>query len=208
MGLSDEIRYLPLGFRRGREDAVFLRYGKCLDHPSDISPECAHDLHAFLVAQDFLRGVAVDHGPVLTGGEGHAADDEILLQLIKGGCCAGAARADDAGADLAAQRPAAGVEHAVHERGNGAAGGSVMNRGADNQRIAGGHFVKRFVYAVIHKDTAAIVLAAAAAADASADGTVADPEDFGFNALGIEGFFDLAQSGIGAASLIRTAVDQ
>ena len=49
-------------------------------------------------------------------------------------------------------------------------------------------------------------LGAAAAGDASADGRIADPENFGIDSVRVQRGSDLAQRSIGAAVLMRTAV--
>ena len=49
-------------------------------------------------------------------------------------------------------------------------------------------------------------LGAAAAGDASADGRIADPENFGIDSVRVQRGSDLAQRSVGAAVLMRTAV--
>ena len=51
-------------------------------------------------------------------------------------------------------------------------------------------------------------LAAAAAADAAADGRRADPENFRLHAAGFERLCDLLQGSVGAAVFVRAAVDE
>ena len=128
--------------------------GKALDHPGEIAGEVAHDLKALFVLQDLLGTVAVHHGPILAGDDGHAGDGEILIELIDRSGGAGAAGADDGGGGLAAHDGGTGIEHSIHQRSDGAAGRGIMHGGTENEAVALLCQIERAVDKVIAKDTA------------------------------------------------------
>ena len=183
--------------------------GKALDHPREVAGEMAHDLHAFFVLHDLLGTVAMHHGPILAGSDGHAGDGEVLIELIDGGGGAGTASTDNGGSGLAAHDGGTGIEHPVHQGSDGATGRGVMHRRAEDEAVALRSKIERTVDKVIAKDAAGGAgLEAGVAAGTAADGLGAELEQFGFNALFVKNLFDFAKGGLGAAVRMRAAINQ
>ena len=104
----------------GRKQPVFPRQRKGADHIRHIAPQHAHDLHAFFILTHIFRRAAVHHRPILAGRNRHAADGENSRKAGRAwrSC---RARPLQTAADFWAHLAAAGIEHAIQERGDAAA---------------------------------------------------------------------------------------
>ena len=134
----------------------------------------------------------------MAGRDGHSADGEILVQLVK--CSGAAAPAGDhhGRADLHPLVKAGAVEQPIQKRHQRSICGSIIDRAGGHQTIS---FPKRFRRLIdrVVKDALA-GFPAASAGDAAPDGLVAHVENFGFDALGGEDFRHLGK-GIGRISV-------
>lgn len=149
---------------------------------------------------------AVDHVPVCGGDDGHLVDGEILEDDIEGCCGTCAACGRDAGGGFSDEFCGSRVEEAIEESQDSAVGGSVVNGGSDDDGIGSIEFLGDFCNDVVGKDTVSD-FAALAAGGATAN-VVANPDDFGINAVSFECSGDFFESSICAAVLACAAVDE
>ena len=114
--------------------------------------------------------------------------------------------ADHAGG-LAAEA-AAGVEHPVQQRDEGAVGGGVIHRRADDQAVGVLHLLQHPVHQVVVKHAAAGIFLTPAAGGAAPDGLAHHVEDLRLHPFTFQGGGNLPQSGGGAAVHVGAAVEQ
>ena len=149
--------------------------------PRHVAPELPHDLHALQVLPHVVGRAAVHHRPVAGSHHGHVEELDVLGELVERRRRARAARAGDDGGGLVAEVRAARIGKAVHQARHVARHGGIVDRAAENKGVRpGGLFDDLVHYAA---ENALALAAAGAAADAPADGLVADPEDFDIDAL-------------------------
>jgi len=178
-----------------------------LQHPSHVVRNETQCLHAFLVLDHFFGFIAVDNVPILRGNNGHRGDLEILVDGVK--CSAGTASAAgyDGSCGLVEEEPLCIVENAVEYAFEAAChAGKVYGR-ADDHAVGILDLFNERIDAVVVKHTLPLA-PAGTAVDTAADGTLADPKDFGVNAPLFELLCNFGQSGKGAAVLVRAAVDE
>ena len=132
-------------------------------------------------------------------------DPSVLVQHVERRRSAPAAAAHHRSAHLASES-AARIEQSVQKRVDLAAGAAVVHRRAHHDAVDFRQLGDGLVHGVV--EHAFSRLAACAACDATGDGLGAHPRELGLDALGFERVSDLAQRGVGAAFLVRAAVDE
>ena len=86
--LSNKIGF-DLFFSFRRIDANVLSSLNAFQKPCHIVAKCTHDLETFLILTNFVRGVTMNHGPVISGNYRHLMISEIFSQNIQSCSCAG-----------------------------------------------------------------------------------------------------------------------
>lgn len=187
-----------------REAVLRPPEGNALDQEGHIAGQGAHRLQALLIAGSFSGRCSVDAVPVLTGGDRHAGDRKIFVQLVIGCGQAAAAGHRYAGAYLHGFVKGGAVEEPVKERDQRAVGGSVVDGAGDNQAVAlfkdGGRLIDRVV------KSAFSVLFAGSAGNAAADCPGPETDRLCLHALREEDPFHLLQGDRRVALLMRAAV--
>ena len=181
-----------------RKTEFLLAKGDGLHQKGHVLSQIPDGGDALQVLRRFAGGAAVDTVPVMAGRDGHSADGEILVQLVKGGRAAAPAGNHHGRADLHPLVKAGAVEQPIQKRHQRGVGRGIIDRAGGNQTVS---FPKRFRRLVdrVVKDAFA-GLPAASAGDAATDGLIAHVENFGFDVLGGEDFRHLGK-GIGRISV-------
>lgn len=203
--LADEVR-LHGSLELGELDARLLAGVDALHQPCHVATECAHGLHALFVASHLIGRVAVHLIPVGSAHHHHVGNGEILVHLIERRTRAAASARYHRSRRLTREQRASTVEQAVHERGHGSRCGRKVHRRAEHKRIVALRVIDNLVHHVV--DEAMPVLETLAAAQAPRNSTRAQPHDVGLHALLLQARFHRAERRIGAAHLVRAAVDK
>ena len=183
--------------------AVFL-FGvrKGPDHERHAAGEIAHGLQTLQVLLHVLRRESVHLVPVGAGGNGHAADAEILVQHVKACGVAAAAAGHDCGADLhvlghVVVGVARAVEQPVHEGEDGSVGRAVIDGAAHHKAVGLVQLLRHLVHQIVKYAFSQLVTFVAG--DAAADVFVPDLDELGFDPLFLKGFDHFLQRGGRAA---------
>lgn len=189
-----------------RKTVGFTAEADALDQKCHISSERTHGLQTFTILTDFLRGVSVNHIPVLAGYDGHLGDCKIFVQLIKSCSVAASPAAHDGCAYFHTFVCSCTVKQTVHKRYQSSVGrGEVYGR-ADDDSVAVAEFWSDLVHQIIENAFSGSLTFAAA--DAPADRPVSDMDDFRVNAFLIQSSGNLVQRGVGTSVFVGTSVDQ
>ena len=194
------------GFCRGRFNA---RRPACLDavqQPRHVASQVAHGLAAFLIQTNLLGVRAVHHRPVGRTDQRHF---QKLGYLFHGVQCIGRARAARTGHNgcrFMAQIPPRAVCQTMHKAQHTARRRGIVYRCAENDRI--GLLHQRQDLRHRPAKHALPCLGTAAAAHTAAHRGRADVENRCLYAAFVQRGGNLAECGIGAALLVRAAVDQ
>ena len=147
---------------------------------------------------------AVDAVPVLAGRDRHAADREILVELVEGRGTSASSRDNNARADLHGLVEARAVEEPVQARDQRRVRGRVITGRRHDKAVRLFELRRDLIDDIV--EYALAVLRAAVAGDASADGLVAYPDDFRLYPFCLKDLHHLIQRNAGVAALAGASV--
>ena len=147
----------------------------------------------------------MDAVPILAGGDGHIADGEILIQLVKGGRAATPAGADHTGPHLHGLVEGGAVKQAVQNGNEGGIGGGIVHGTGHHQAVRRLKFGGQDIDGIV--ENAAAQLPAATTGNAAANGLLTHLNGFGLDAQVGEGTLQLPKGQGGVALGPGAAVD-
>ena len=177
--LSYKIR--PNGFfLLGKTKRLYAK-SDALHQKGHVAGEGSHGLKALAVLGGLAGERSVNAVPVLAGRDGHTADGEVLIELVKRCRATAAARDRYRRADLHALVKAGAVKQTVKQGNQRAVGRGVIHGAGDDHAVARLEFLRELAYDIVRD--AVPDLAAGGTARAALNRHLSDVNDFDLDPL-------------------------
>ena len=164
------------------------------EHPCEVMRQCTHGLHSFGIQRDLTWFATVGNIPVLGSSHRHIHHLEWHLESLHGSCGTSAAADSKGCRRLVLDVRTIAEESTLHDGQECAVRLAVINRRGKDKTVRLVEFAGDMIaYIIIENTSAVAVRLAAGTGDTTADGLVANPDNFRFDALGMKRLRDFCK---------------